>query len=390
MANINTDVVIVGAGPVGLTAACMLRYFGIDFVIIDKKESPTETSNALLINMRTLQLLHALGVSEKFITAGKKLEGFTIFASKKEVASLDVPTDFPYDFLLTLPQSNTESILRQYLTDNGVSILDGTELLSFSQDNGQVQAKVQHGDEEQEVEAKLMLACDGYNSFVRKQCGIHYPGDNLKSHFIMIDAEFKAEVPANRMAVFLQRNLMMGVIPFAENGKCRILAEVGRHKLFNSIDVPTLADMQAIAAECVPGAYEINNLTWASKFWVHEHLANQYNQDNIYLLGDAAHAHSPAGGMGMNTGMQDAINLCWKINMFLNYNLSKHILSTYVEERRPVAEDVISLSSQMTKMMTISGPIDYTIRNLAMRIFGKFKSAGKEAFLLGQHLKYNL
>lgn len=380
-----TDVLIVGAGPVGLVAACMLQHLGVAFMIIDKKPAPTKTSNALLISMRTLQLLEPLGMAQKLIAAGTKLEGIAMYASMKKVADINIPGNLPYDNLLTLAQSETEEILRLYLQDKGVEIFDECNLQRINYAGNQVIARLKTQNGEMEVSSKVLLACDGYHSFVRNKFNISYPGDDLNSHFIMIDAAWNSAENKNKACSFLQRNLTFMVIPHGKNNICRLLAEVSRHEKFNKIDEPTLEDMQLIAAECVPYQHEISNLVWASKFWVHEHLAKHYSKGAIFLLGDAAHSHSPAGGMGMNTGIQDAVNLCWKLSLFLSGKAARKILRTYESERRVVAQHVVSMSSELTKAMTCSNYFKYKIRNSFIKFFAK--RFDKTIIATGQQLK---
>jgi 2-polyprenyl-6-methoxyphenol hydroxylase-like FAD-dependent oxidoreductase len=379
-----TSVLIVGAGPVGLVAACMLQHLGVDFMIVDKKSAPTTTSNALLISMRTLQLLEPLGIAQQLIAAGTKLKGMALYASMQKLTDINVPENLPYDTLLSLAQSDTENILRSYLQNKGVAIHNECNLQRIHYAGNQVIVRLKTPNGEMEVSSKALLACDGYHSFVRNKFNIAYPGDDLHNHFIMIDATWDAAENKNIACAFLQRNLTLMVIPHGNNNTCRLLAEVSRHEKFNKIDEPTLEDMQAIATACVPYQHKISNLVWSSKFWVHEHLAKNYSKGAVFLLGDAAHSHSPAGGMGMNTGMQDAVNLCWKLSLFLQGKAARKILRTYESERRAVAESVVSLSSELTKMMTCSNYFKYKIRNAAIKLFAKRFS--KEMITTGQQL----
>ena len=203
-----------------------------------------------------------------------------------------------------------------------------------------------------------------------------------KSHFVMIDATLQAsQINNNTMCAFFHPHLTMLAIPLAANGNYRLIAEVSRQPQFNQIDYPSLEDMQAIAKCCMPFTHSISDMTWSSRFWVHEHLAAQYHKGNIFLLGDAAHCHSPAGGLGMNTGMQDAINLCWKLRLKHKFKAKQGILASYQNERQPVDRQVIKLSSRFMRMATLNNPILYYLRNTLIQLVTKLKTIQK-TFLL--------
>ena len=145
-----------------------------------------------------------------------------------------------------------------------------------------------------------------------------FPGKTLKSHFVMIDARITSpEKKFKHAFASFQPDLTFAIFPYQKNGLSRLLAEVSRHPTFDQIDNPTLENMQDIAKRCIPFEHDIKDMVWASKFWVHEHVAEKYKKERVFLLGDAAHCHSPAGGFGMNTGIQDAANLCWKLALCL-------------------------------------------------------------------------
>ena len=369
----DTDVIIVGAGPVGLTCACMLQHFGISFQIFEKKSTPTPTSNALLISMRTLQLLQSLGIADELIKHGFHARSMSLYAAGKMLAQINIDHRLPFQFLLTLPQAKTEAILREHLTKHSVEIRQQHEFTSLTQNKETVCATFTTPQGEITMSSFYLFACDGAHSRVRKQCNIKYQGNDIENHFVMIDAKWKAEKSNQQINAFFMPDLTMGVIPFAKDGQARIMAEVSRDQKFNRIDIPSLQDMQAIAAKCIPFEHQINNMTWSTKFSIHERLAEKYTDGRIFLIGDAAHAHSPAGGMGMNTGIQDAVNLCWKINACHLLGATTDLLNSYAEERRPVAKKVIRASSRMTQVFATKNKLACRIRNLMLNTLFKFK-----------------
>jgi len=392
MADSNIEVVIVGAGPVGLAAACMLQHFGIKFIILDKKPTPTSTSNALLINMRVLQLLEPLGLTKKLIQSGTKLNGMSFYASKRKLLQVDVPENMPYKFLLTLPQTKTESVLRTYLNENMINVQQNWEFISYQSVQDRLNVLVKTPEGEKTINSKWLLGCDGVHSLVRKQCGIHYEGKEIKSHFVMIDANIEAEHYNNKyIAACFQPDLTFAIFPYQANGLSRLLAEVSRSKEFDKIDYPSLEDMQKISNNCLPFKCKITNMTWSSKFWVQEHLADRYNTEQVFLVGDAAHCHSPAGGLGMNTGIQDAINLCWKIYYCSHNKATVKLLDTYNMERRPVGQTVIKMSSSNLRMVTIRNQILYHFRNFILKFIFKINKLNHK-FMKAIHqlnLKYS-
>jgi 2-polyprenyl-6-methoxyphenol hydroxylase-like FAD-dependent oxidoreductase len=381
----NKPVVIVGAGPVGLTTACLLHHFGIPFMIFDKKskKETTKTSNALLINMQTLQLLRPLGIAAKWIESGLHLEGISLYGSNKHLARVDVDDGrLPFNYQLILPQSKTEQILRAYLKDRGIQIQLSSTLKEYTvHDDDSIELTIATPQKNINIKTAWLLACDGYHSTVRNHAKIKGYQHSLSSkHFVMIDATWTSEKPKKRLRAFLQPNISLGIIPYGEKGQSRLLAEVGRSAQFNHIDLPTLEDFKDIAKSCVPFPHQITNMVWSSKFSVVERIANQFQIGNIFLLGDAAHSHSPAGGMGMNTGIQDAVNLCWKLNMVYHNHFSSSLLHTYHLERRHVAKKVVSASNTMTRMMSLNNLFLFTIRNFLLMILMKFNKT-KRAFL---------
>jgi 2-polyprenyl-6-methoxyphenol hydroxylase-like FAD-dependent oxidoreductase len=359
---------------VGLTTACLLDHFGIKCIIFDKKEEPTQTSNAILINMQALQLLKPLGITAKLIEQGLHMSGFSVYASNKLLAHIEIDDpSLPFDYQLTLPQSHTEEILRKHLKVRGVEIYSSYTLEDYVQTSDAIELTVSTSKGRVKIDSSWLFACDGCYSTVRKLTQIKGYEHSLSANsFIMIDAMWEAEQATNRLNAFFQPDISLLIIPYAKGGRSRFIAEIGRSAKFKQIDVPSLDDFKQIAASCVPFAHKISDRTWSSRFSIVERVADQFQKGNIFLLGDAAHSHSPAGGMGMNTGIQDAMNLCWKLNMVSNNQISHLFLNTYNSERRYAAKQVISASNAMTRMITIKQSLLFRMRNFVLKFMMKF------------------
>lgn len=368
-----TPVLIVGAGPTGLTAALNLSQQGIECIIVDKRPEPTKTSNALALQSRTLESLEKLGIMSELQSRGHPIQGLKIHNHAEQIGQINLsqlPTKYPY--ILGLPQCDTEDILLDKLASHNVQVLRGTEVLDFQQGHEKIEVTCQSADKAPlQITTKWMLGCDGSHSRVREKLQIPYEGKDLAKHFIM------ADIPRNENYKlsydyangFISPQGTMFIIPL--KAFYRIIIDVSENKDLEQLKNPSLPIFQELSRELCPYSLGLEKELWSSGFWIHEHVVGTYCKDNIFLLGDAAHEHSPMGGQGMNTGIQDAINLTWKLALVEKNQLKREALTSYQDERLPVAQNVVNKTTKATYMITLKSKLLITIRNHIMKMMLK-------------------
>lgn len=359
-------VLVIGAGPVGLVTAALLTHYDIPVRIIDKKPSSTKTSNAVAIHARTLELLNILGLSEKFVNEGWRVNSIELYTSLEHLASFCFKfIESKYDFVCCIPQSLTEQYLIEHLASKGVQVERGIDVNSIENEITQTVAVKTN---KETIIANWVVACDGYHSTARQALDIPYEGADMGFKFIMIDSPIVWEYPLDSMYAGTSKELGVALFPMLHS--VRIIAEVSNSPTFNHAE-PDENNFMKIVKRCLPGDMKIDKPLWSSKFWIHERLAKNYVQGHVLLAGDAAHAHSPAGGQGMNTGMQDAINLCWKLALIIKGDAKEGLLCSYEEERRPVAQEVLANTSRLSNIALSKNKALIKIRNILMPLVTK-------------------
>lgn len=349
-----TPVLIVGAGPTGLTTAVELQRYGIPFRIIDKQIKPVKTSNALAVHVRTLELWDDLGILTAALAAGNPLRGMNIYANNKRLAHVDfdiLQTSFP--FVLGLAQRETEVILMQHLQEKNIPIEMEVDIIDFKEDISGVDVILQHKDGTQEnLHADWLIACDGGHSFIREKLQLPFIGKELPQHFVLADMEIHSTLPLHEMNMFASDQ---GLFMIAQYDKthARIIADVTHDPELREAKSLTDAQINKLAAERCPIKLELSPAIWTSGFWLHERITPQYRHHRIFFAGDAAHVHSPAGGQGMNTGIQDAYNLAWKLALVIQKKAKTILLDTYQAERYPVGKNVLRETTLLTNVMTV-------------------------------------
>ncbi|MGD7070881.1 FAD-dependent monooxygenase [Acetobacter sp. AAB5] len=359
-------VLIIGAGPVGLTMAVELTRYGVPVRIIDKLPTRTTQSRALAIWPRTLELLQAAGCVEVFVANGLHAKSLSIHWGSKTLARIPFKTIAScFNYLLMLPQSETERLLEEHLETLGCTVERETELTDFVNGDDSVLCTLTHKKGESEtLEATWLIGCDGAHSFVRGKLGMVFEGDTLPINFVIADVHVEGlAIPPDEPAIFWHHDGAIMIFPISRD-RCRIIADLGSAPLH----MPDLEEMQVIIDQRGPGGITLSDPIWLSDFGINERKVHAYRKGRVFLAGDAAHIHSPAGGQGMNMGMQDAFNLAWKLALVEQQKAKPFLLESYSIERSGVAQQILSDSSRMTKVVLLRNHLLQRVRNLIVKL----------------------
>ncbi|HWJ73309.1 MAG TPA: FAD-dependent monooxygenase [Kaistia sp.] len=363
-------VLVAGAGPVGLTMALELSRYGVPVRVIDKISGPSDTSRAVAIWPRTLELLDRSGVTADLVKAGNHVAAANIFAGNSQVGRIkldEIPSPFP--FALMAPQYETEGVLRRHLKAHGVEPHFSTELADIAPDADGVTATLRAPDgTETQERFDWLVACDGSHSVVRHRLGLAFEGDTLGLDWTQGDFHLTGmPIPSSELAIFWHPDGALMFFPMAPD-RYRIITSLGPSTDVEPVPLD-MAAFQKVIDHRGPGGITLTDTVWTSAFRINERQVGSYRSGRIFLAGDAAHVHSPAGGQGMNTGMQDAINLAWKLAL-VSRGISKApvLLDSYDAERRPVGAEVIRESGRLTKAATLESHALQDIRNFVAHL----------------------
>jgi 2-polyprenyl-6-methoxyphenol hydroxylase-like FAD-dependent oxidoreductase len=349
-------VLVVGAGPVGLTMAAELARHGVHCRVIDRAPSPLPYCRAIGVTPRTLEVWDDMGVARKMIERGLWLSGLrSVIADQPAQDMIAPPLGLPFA-QLGLPQYETERVLTGHLHTFGVEIERGCELAGLEQDDDGVTVTIRRGDGSSEsARFGFVVGCDGAHSTVRKSLGIGFEGEAYPWPFMLGDVHIGWDLPYG-MSFRSVRPVEGGppdmfiAIPLPEPGRYRVsmlappaLVPSGgtEHGIQAEMKGPSLGDLQSIADDLLPGKPRLSDLRWSSVFRISMRLASHYRKGRVFIAGDAAHIHPPTGGQGMNTGIQDAYNLAWKLALVVQGAARAELLDSYEAERRPVGADVV-------------------------------------------------
>jgi 2-polyprenyl-6-methoxyphenol hydroxylase-like FAD-dependent oxidoreductase len=364
----NTQVLIVGAGPVGMTAASELARYGVSVRIVDKSAQRTDKSKALVLWSRTLELLdRGPGGAAPYIEAGFKAHAVNMVAGGGELMGhvrMD-SVNSPYPYGLMLPQSETERLLEERLAGLGVTVERQTELLGFTATDSGVEAKLRRVDgQEESVAADWLLGSDGAHSAVRHTLGVPFSGETMSSDWILADVHMSGyPFPDSEASIYWHKDGAFVLFPISP-GRYRVLADLPATSGPVTPD-PSLEQVQTIMDRRGPGGLKAFDPIWLAGFRINGRKVSEYRYGRAFLLGDAAHVHSPAGGQGMNTGMQDAFNLSWKLAMVIQGRSHPHLLDSYSPERSAVGDGVLKMAGRLTAIGTLKNPVLQTLRNVA-------------------------
>ncbi|KQH76532.1 pentachlorophenol monooxygenase [Mycobacterium gordonae] len=352
----DTDVLVVGAGPTGLTLAASLVARGVDVVVVDELPSGANTSRAAVVNARSLELLEDLDVSRRLVKAGLTAPRFTMRQGSRVLIRVDfskLPTAYPYSLMIS--QADTERALEDRLNELGSKVIRPKAVSQLSQDATGVTVSFDDGDS---VRAGYVVGADGMHSTIRRQAGIGFTGGEFAESFALADVRVAGDAPADEVILFYGNEGLTVLAPLPGD-VYRIVAPAAQAPSVPTVEfVQDLLDSRGFG----PGRTVVTELVWGSRFRIQHRVADTYRAGRLILAGDAAHVHSPAGGQGMNLGINDAVTLAEALA-----EVSDSALDAYSATQRARARRVLKLTGRLTKVSTMPRPLR-PVRNSAMRL----------------------
>ena len=365
----NTDVLIVGAGPSGLTLAASLVSRGIATTVVDRQAAGANTSRAAVVNARSLEVLEELDVARRLVKEGVQAPRFTIRDRARTLIPIDfstLPTEYPYS--LMVPQSTTERLLLDRLVELGGTVIRPKTLVCVEQDAEGVTATFDDGDV---IRARYVVGADGIHSKVREEAGIGFEGGQYEESFVLADVRLTGEAPTDEVILYWATAGLTVVAPLPGD-IFRIVAPVP-----DAPENPSAPFVQEIldSRGSGKGRMVVTEVIWGSRFRIHHRVADTYRAGRLLLAGDAAHVHSPAGGQGMNLGIQDAVALSEALAGVLDGGPDS-LLDEYSAARRPIARDVVTMTDRLTRLATLPRAVR-PLRNAVFSIVGRLPAANR-------------
>lgn len=358
-AKVDTDVLIVGAGPVGLFLANECARRGMRFRIVETNTTLSQHSKALAIFPRTLEILDMAGLAGPFLEKANRVTTVAVVTHGRTLAHMQfTPDQSPYRFVAMVPQDVTEKLLSDALGRHGRAVEFETPFISAVQNDDSVAVRIEHQGRRNDFTAAYVVGCDGAHSAVRHLLKLPFEGAEYADSFILADIETNDALPAEEMQLCPSELGPVAIFPMSATRR-RIVATVDKVEE----GAPSLDLVRKILAERAPKALEARSLNWSSYFRIHHRQADRLRVGRMFIAGDAAHIHSPFGGQGMNTGLQDVWNLVWKLDLVLHGHGNEQLLDSFSSERRPVIKGVIETTDFLTKALGTPNKLAQTLRN---------------------------
>src|SRR5215471_1785082 len=358
----DTDVLIVGAGPVGLFLANECARRGLRSRIVEANPTQSEHSKALAIFPRTLEILDMAGLVGPFLEKANRVTSVAVVTHGHRLANMRfAPEESPYRFVAMVPQDVSERLLVEQLKQRGGDVEYETKFVAAVQNGGDVSVTLDQHGQRLEFTAGFVIGCDGAHSTVRHLLNLPFEGAEYPDSFVLADMETNDALPADQLQLCPSENGPVAIFPMSATRR-RMVATV-ENKEHSREDAPSLDLVRQILAQRAPRGLEVRSLNWSTYFRIHHRQVAQLRERNMFIAGDAAHIHSPFGGQGMNTGLHDVWNLAWKLDLFLQGHGNDTLLDSYTAERRPVIKSVIETTDFLTKALGTPSKIAQVLRD---------------------------
>ncbi len=333
------EVLVIGAGPVGLTMACELKRHGVAVRIIERREKALYHPNAAIVHVRTLEILSAMGAVDGFLKEGYPFPGVSLHAFGKPIGSIDLHgIDSPFPLPRTIPQHETERLLNEHFERLGGRVERSVEALGLEQNSSVAKVRLRYlaeNNREETVTARWVVGCEGSGSLTREACEIEFTGERYTGkEFLQTDATLRWSFPHGPGYQFLTKDYVLFLAAYNDQGFYRIICARNDANPENQ-EPPTLAEMQALVRKIADPNAELLDAKWFNRFRTGYRLAARFREGRAFIAGDAGHVHIPIGGQGMNYGMHDAFNLAWKLAAVIKKEAHPQLLDTYTAERHP-------------------------------------------------------
>lgn len=368
----SVDVLIVGSGPTGLLLAAQLARHGITPRLIDKNPQPSDKSKALAVFARTLEIFDELGIAQEAIARGRLLYGGNIYSQLDRIAHINLGRiDSFFPFVLCLPQYETECLLGRYVESLGVKIERPVTFTTMEQDTDGVTTILCHPDGQQErCRAAWLIGCDGARSTVRESVGLTYGGVDLNNQFILADARVDWNLLRDEIHLFYSADGVLAGIPLPQENYWRVIADFPPDA--EPPEHLALSLFQRLVIERSHLNVSMSDPLWMSRFSIRQRMVGTCRSGRVIVAGDALSSHSPIGGQGMNTGLQDAYNLAWKLALVIRQQGRVELLDSYPAEREPVSESLLNATEWGTRIVTLRNPVLQNIRQSLLGFFTRF------------------